>query len=75
MKFLVYATRGGAENKSRSEAQKRNCGPVTTHWWDIVEGESGNFAVAIAEKDGEEANLSPSDKSRFDPSFKPKNPG
>lgn len=72
MKYLVYATRNGAENKSRSEAQRRGCGPITTHWWDVVEGETGDFAVIIHEKAGEEDNLSAADRARFNPSFKRK---
>ncbi len=74
MKHLVYVTRAGADNRSRSEAQRRNCGPVTTHWWDIVEGEAGDFACTIPEKPGEESNLSTADRTRLSTTFKRKPP-
>lgn len=69
MKHLVYVTLTGADNRSRSEAQRRNCGPVTTHWWEVVEGIDGGFACAIPEKPGEEDNLSANDRSRLSTTF------
>lgn len=69
MKCLVYTTRTGAENRSRAEAQRRNCGPVTTHWWEVVEGAAGDFGVVILPRPGEEANLSAADRSRLNAAF------
>lgn len=74
MKFMVYATRAGAENRSRAEAVRRGCGPVTTQWWGVVEGETGDFACAIPEKPGEEDNLSAADRSRLSTTFTRKPP-
>lgn len=74
MKHLVYVTLTGADNRSRSEAQRRNCGPVTTHWWDVVEGEAGDFGVVIPDKPGEEDNLSANDRTRLSTTFKRKPP-
>lgn len=72
MKHLVYATFAGADNRSRSEAQRRGCGPVTTHWWEVREGAAGDFACAIPDRPGEESNLSASDRSRLSTTFQPK---
>lgn len=74
MKYMTYATRTGAENRSRTEAQRRNCGPVTTHWWDIVEGAAGDFACVIPDRTGEEDNMSASDRSRLKTTFNRKPP-
>lgn len=48
---------------------------MTTHWWDVIEGEAGDFAVVVPEKPREEENLSAADKARFNPSFKRKPAG
>lgn len=69
MKFLPYVTRAGADNRSRSEAQRRNCGPVTTHWWDVVDGAAGDFACVLPDMPGEEDNLSAADRSRLSATF------
>lgn len=76
MKFLVYATRTGADNRSRAEAQRRGClpGNVTTHWWEVIEGEAGDFACVVPEKAGEEDNLSAADRSRLKATFSRKPP-
>jgi hypothetical protein len=74
MKHLVYVTLTGADNRSRSEAQRRNCGPVTTHWWEVVEGADGSFACTIPEKPGEEDNLSAADRARLSTTFTRKPP-
>lgn len=69
MKYMVFPTQAAARARSRSEAQKRNCGPVTTHWWNIVEGATGDFAIEIADKPKEEDNLDASDRSKLNPAF------
>lgn len=69
MKFMVYATRAGADNRSRSEAQRRKCGPVTTHWWDVIPGTDGNFALGIPDKPDEETNMTAADRSRLVATF------
>lgn len=70
MKFMVYATRTGAENRSRAEAQRRGCGPssVTQLWWDVVEGTDGSFACVIKDVEDEE-NMSSTDRNRLSTTF------
>jgi hypothetical protein len=74
MKYLNYATRVGAENRSRAEATRRGCQPgnVTTHWWDVVEGVDGTFSCAIPDRFGEEDNLSAADRGRLSSTFQRK---
>lgn len=74
MKFLVYVTRTGAENRSRSEAQRRNCGPATTHWWGVVEGAAGDFACEVPDDPAELEFMSAADRSRLKATFSRKPP-
>lgn len=71
MKFMVYATRGGAENRSRAEAQRRGCGSdsVTQFWWEVVEGADGSFACIVGDNPDEHRNMSASDKNRLVDNF------
>jgi hypothetical protein len=72
MKFMVFPTQAAAIARSRAEAQARNCGPVTTHWWHVAEGETGDFAVVVNDRAGDEDNLTPADRAKVSASFKRK---
>jgi len=74
MKFISYPTQAAAIARSRAEAQTRKCGPVTTHWWDVVEGAAGDFAIRIPEKASEEVNLTTAEKGRLATTFNRKAP-
>lgn len=70
---LVYATRNGAENRSRAEAQRRGCGApgqVTQLWWHVAEGDDGQWGVVLMNDDKEDGNLSSADRARLKAAFK-----
>lgn len=70
-RFLVYATRAGAENRSRAEAQRRGCGTpdhVTQFWWEVEEGVAGDWAVVVPNAEADE-RLTPTDRSRLSLAF------
>jgi hypothetical protein len=46
MKELILASEKDAQDRSKSEAEKRGCGPVTTHWY-----ETDGAKLVIPEKE------------------------
>ncbi len=49
MRIIIFNNKEDAETRNKSEACDRGCSSVTSQWWRIQEGVSGEWALLIAD--------------------------
>lgn len=60
--YLIVADKEAAIARSRAEAQRRGCGPITTHWWSWIEHPEDKRAALLMQDEEDKAALSVKDK-------------